>query len=329
MTFNVGVVGSGWVAQARHIPAWKKAGAQAIYVLTNDLNTNIKTDPNVTHVYHELTPFISLEMDYISICTPPSHHKKNTIDSLQNGAHILLEKPISMNSSEAKEILKEQISSKTQVHIGVSHNLLFSNSVEKALNTLNKPDTGNIIHVSAFQASSFNRRLPVWYESLKGGLFWDESPHILYIIEKIIENPAITRSYINHSKSNTPNSVSIELQGTKSNASAFMLFGSSINEWHVTIYTENKTIDIDLFRDICIVLPSDKSHTGIDVLKTSTSAVYQHLNGFVKSGIKHATNNLYYGHDKLIQNYVSKGKPPITLEKGLSIINLMETIIES
>lgn len=47
------------------------------------------------------------KLDFVSICVPTKLHKKVAIDAITSGCHILIEKPIASNISEAKEIIQK------------------------------------------------------------------------------------------------------------------------------------------------------------------------------------------------------------------------------
>ena len=57
-------------------------------------------------VYHEGAEMIEKEkLDIISVAVPNDQHKPLTIAALESGAHVLCEKPMALNASEAQEML--------------------------------------------------------------------------------------------------------------------------------------------------------------------------------------------------------------------------------
>src|SRR5688572_31225148 len=49
------------------------------------------------------------ELDAVSVCTPNGLHAQNTIDALQAGHHVLVEKPMAMNAREGQRMLDAEI----------------------------------------------------------------------------------------------------------------------------------------------------------------------------------------------------------------------------
>src|SRR5205823_11110871 len=45
------------------------------------------------------------EIDAVSVCTPNFLHKQPTIDALNAGKHVLVEKPLAMNAQEGQEMV--------------------------------------------------------------------------------------------------------------------------------------------------------------------------------------------------------------------------------
>ena len=48
----------------------------------------------------------SIELDAVSIAVPTTYHKKVTLDCIDKGLHVLLEKPIASNEQESVEIIE-------------------------------------------------------------------------------------------------------------------------------------------------------------------------------------------------------------------------------
>ena len=112
-----------------------------------------------------------------------------------------------------------------------------------------------------------------------------------------------------------------------------MVFDSPISEWHVTSVAEKAVVDVDLFRDVVVSTGSDGQHRAREVLRTSARATASHLWGFAKSGSRLARNKQFWGHDKLIADFISAiradGPSPVAPDKALSVLNTALTIVEA
>jgi len=187
----------------------------------------------------------------------------------------------------------------------------------------------------AFQLSNLKRRLPDWYNNLPGGLFYDESPHILYLMNHFMPDFKIYYATAKQGGPNLPQKIShihADFATDIAVGSMTMLFNSPLSEWQILITGSKKFLCLDIFRDILITLGSDKSHKPYDVLKTSISAVNQELMGATNSGIRLLCNRLLFGHDKLINGFVDSiitdATPPVTGEEGRNVVRIQHEIIK-
>jgi scyllo-inositol 2-dehydrogenase (NADP+) len=198
----------------------------------------------------------------------------------------------------------------TGKHLLVSHNFLYCRAMLKAKRLL--PSLGELQYIQAIQFSSFKRRLPLWYPQLPGGLFWDETPHLLYMLRYFAGPMELVSADVHDTF------VEAKLEGTCP-AQLTIVQNTAVAEWHVLVVGERGMLDVDLFRDICVHLPAADKHASIDVLKTSWHGVSQHTAGFVQSGLRYISGLLYYGHDVMIRQVIAglKGNTP-QLERSLA-----------
>jgi predicted dehydrogenase len=104
---GVAVVGTGF-GQKVHIPAFQahhKTEIVAIYHRDINKAKAIAATHHIPHASDNLTEVLALpEVQAVSISTPPFLHYEMAKQVLQAGKHILLEKPITLNATEAKEL---------------------------------------------------------------------------------------------------------------------------------------------------------------------------------------------------------------------------------
>ncbi|MFQ5860790.1 MAG: Gfo/Idh/MocA family protein [Dehalococcoidia bacterium] len=324
---RVGVVGSGWVAQHRHIPCWRQVGAEIVSVCTRASPVETVKRVKVAHVTAHLENLIKQKPDVVSVCSPPQYHLEHTRMLVEGGIPVLLEKPLVATVEEAESL--RYLVLQSGVPVCPAHSFRFCSAVRGAWDALSSGEAGELIAVAGVQLSSFARRLPTWFGELHGGLYWDEAPHLLYLLDAFLGKAELMDSRVAWEGSPTPRTVSAELSGERGVGSLRMVFGSGVSEWHVVIVATKRVIDIDLFRDICIVLPSDGAHDRVGVARTSLSMLVQHVVGFGASGWKHLRGKLYYGHDELIRQFAEKLEPPVNLlEEGLRTVCLTHGILQ-
>ena len=128
---RVAIIGTGWIAEA-HMAAYLKqpdveivAGADLVpgkaaaffkqYHSESFDSTKVKTDYKD---HKEMLADKSLKLDCVSVCTYNRTHAECTIDSLNAGVNVLLEKPMCVTLEEAVEICKAEKASGKVLSIG-------------------------------------------------------------------------------------------------------------------------------------------------------------------------------------------------------------------
>ncbi len=128
---GIGIIGSGSIAQSQHMPAYKQLqdeGKAKIIAVADAHEPTAAKAAEMFDVAHRFTDYRELlampEIDAVSICTPNFLHKQPTIDALNAGKHVLVEKPIGLNSVEGQEMVDaaHRAGKKLQVALNVRFN---------------------------------------------------------------------------------------------------------------------------------------------------------------------------------------------------------------
>jgi len=186
-----------------------------------------------------------------------------------------------------------------------------------------------------FQLSSHKRRLPIWYEELPLGLFYDESPHLLYLLRAFggslkLEHAHVVRSAAGHV---TPAVVQVGFMARDFAATLYMNFETPISEWQFLIMTEAGVAVMDIFRDILHFVPADGLHQARDIARSSWSLVWGHCRGFISSGVRMVSGRLLYGNEEVVRRFLDaiEGKAElrdIDAASALDVLKLQHAIIE-
>lgn len=104
---GVAVIGTGF-GQKVHIPGFQehpRTEVVAVYNPDLDKAQKIAHYHNIPHACNTITDILALsEVQAVSISTPPFMHYEMAKTVLQAGKHLLLEKPITLNVAQAKEL---------------------------------------------------------------------------------------------------------------------------------------------------------------------------------------------------------------------------------
>ncbi len=136
---------------------------------------------NVPH-YTDLTQMLSeTQPDAVHILTPPQTHARLTIQALEAGCHVLVEKPLCLTSEEADAIYKAaQLAGRL---VSVDHTHLWSPLVQRVRQVAESGRLGGMLHVQYVMGDDYLEAVKAgyarWALELRGGVICDLIPHAL------------------------------------------------------------------------------------------------------------------------------------------------------
>jgi len=273
------------------------------------------------------------EVDAVTIGTPPQTHHALAIAYLMAGKHVLVEKPMAMSPREASDLIRT--AERVGKTLAVVHNFQFSRATNRLIALLRAGELGELRGLAGIQLSNPRRRLPAWYEQLPLGLFYDESPHLLYLVRSVLgHEPALVRADVvsSRSGSRTPGLVHMLLTAGDVPLQITMNFDAPVSEWHLVVLGSERLAIVDIFRDVLVVARNDGPHLGRHILRTSADVVRSHLSGVIRSGSLLLAGRLSYGNDTVIARFAQAcrtGLPPqgISAQDGLRVVELQHQVL--
>ena len=152
---GIGIIGTGFARRVQ-IPAFLDCdGAEVVSVSSGRLQNAEETarEFNISHWTDDWRETIDRDdVDLICITTPPNLHKEMTLYALERNKHILCEKPMAMNATEARE-MTDRAGEKNVLAL-IDHELRFQNGRQKAFEMLRNDEIGDIRH------AKYNFRAP-------------------------------------------------------------------------------------------------------------------------------------------------------------------------
>jgi scyllo-inositol 2-dehydrogenase (NADP+) len=341
---RVAVVGLGWVAMHRHIPAMSSHGG---FDLVGLIDRHLGTAERMAARYGcrrfycgedlSAVPWLD-EVDAIVVATTPFTHYRIIRTALEHGKHVLTEKPFAMTVEEGRDLL--EISKEKCRVLAIVHNFQFARSTRKLLRDLQQAALGTVRGLVARQYGNPARRLPTWYEELPLGLFYDESPHLLYLLRRLSPGPLRLLTcdvFPSTSGKVTPSVIHVQYESAvgadRIPVTLSMHFESPISEWHVAVLGDLALGDVDVFRDIYMRLPNDGDHSTLSVVRTSVAATWAHWSQHVTRGPLHLAGRLLYGNDEVYARFhaaAATGAPMagISAEDALQVLCMQHEILE-
>ncbi|RLI01419.1 hypothetical protein DRO38_05170 [Candidatus Bathyarchaeota archaeon] len=155
--FKIGIIGVGVIGHA-HIKAFsanKKAEVTAIADINPKTLESTSKEFKIKNAFTDYQDLLALDsLDGVAVCTPPFAHAKITCDAASAGKHVLCEKPMAMNSEEARNMV--EACNKAGVKLGIcSARSRFTPQVELAKKYIDKGKLGRIYY---YRATTLRRK---------------------------------------------------------------------------------------------------------------------------------------------------------------------------
>lgn len=173
MTYRVGVIGSSFGGNV-HVPAYKLHPKFEVVAIASPTNAaEVAKQRDIPHAFTSLEAMLaSVEVDVVSIASPPFAHHRQTIAALASGKHVLCEKPFALTVAQAEEMVAAAKIAGTAT--AVAHEFRY-NPVRRAIKELivnGHLGTLRQIEVTAFATwlgAEVERPRGWWFERERGG----------------------------------------------------------------------------------------------------------------------------------------------------------------
>ncbi|WP_368483272.1 Gfo/Idh/MocA family protein [Oceanobacillus sojae] len=105
---KMGLIGAGGIAENRHIPAYQSLREYVEITGIQDVNLvrarEVAEKYAIPHVYEDYVEMLKY-VDAVTICTPNKFHESIAVAALNQGVHVLCEKPMALNAAEGKRMV--------------------------------------------------------------------------------------------------------------------------------------------------------------------------------------------------------------------------------
>ena len=195
MITRVGIIGCGGIANGKHMPALKRVVDCEMVAFCDVIEVRAKKaaqdfgaeGAKVYTDYKELLKDGTI--DVVHVCTPNRSHSFITVDALEAGKHVMCEKPMAINSAEAKKMLDAAKRTGKLLSIGYQSRFRADSRYLKA-----EAEAGTFGDIYYAKATAIRRRaVPTWGVFLNeheqgGGPLIDIGTHALDLTLWIMNN---------------------------------------------------------------------------------------------------------------------------------------------
>jgi len=185
---RVAVVGSGQLATAARIPAFlanKDVDLVALVDVDREKTEKAARKFGIRKCFTSVDELFENEyVDAVSVCTPPNTHADIALKALNNGAHVLCEKPMANDIKNAKRMF--EVSKAKEKILMVSSYRRFVPNFRKAKESIREGKLGHVYCIEDMQLSPSPLltwgKSPWYYEPEGGGVLFDLGPHCFDLI---------------------------------------------------------------------------------------------------------------------------------------------------
>ena len=192
---RVGIIGCGGIANQKHMPSLKKLPNVEMVAFCDIVRARAErakdtfgtSDAAVYEDYRKLLE--DKTIDVVHVCTPNRSHSFITVDALNAGKHVMCEKPMAINSVEAKKMLDAADLSGKMLTIGYQ-----TRQRNDSIFMKQEAEAGTFGDIYYAKATAIRRRaVPTWGVFLNeyeqgGGPLIDIGTHALDLTLWIMDN---------------------------------------------------------------------------------------------------------------------------------------------
>lgn len=276
--------------------------------------------------------------DVVHVVTPPATHAKLAIQLLQEGVHVLVEKPMALTVGEADAMVAA--AERASRHLTVDHNRWFDPVVQRARALVESGALGSLVAVDVFQgAGGGDGELPGgaaghWKTTLPGGVLYDAAPHPVYLLNGFVGVCDDVHVVARMSDDGTVRELRAIVTGERA------LGGLTISREtrpfmnRVTLFGTRMTCEVNLNNMTLVMRRSRQVPKLIGKVLPNLDEAAQLLRATLANGIEflRGRQRYYPGmgvHFRLLYEALSRGAPPpVRAEDGREGVRLLTRIWE-
>jgi predicted dehydrogenase len=329
------------IAQWHHLPALAKLkDADLVAVCDKDegLVSRLAAIYGIGAHYTDFTRMLaSEELDVVHVCTPPDTHPDLSVEALQAGCHVLVEKPMALGIGEYDRIIDASIRSGKKVC--EVHHMLFESVMLKAQRLARRGAIGELLGVDVRSMSRRDGELLLdgshWAHRLPAGILTESLAHPVYLAAAFLGkvHPVAIHAGRSDDSASTPREVRIVLAGEKGVGGVSYSCSSPPKDKMIAdIYGTKGNLRVDLWNSVLTrygVGGAGRAGRALENLGQAFSTV----SGSVSTSLDVASGRFHTGHHSLIGRFIESVRkntePPVSIEESRNVIEVLEKVAES
>jgi 1,5-anhydro-D-fructose reductase (1,5-anhydro-D-mannitol-forming) len=191
-TIKWGLIGASDVAATRVLPAIRRSGGEvdAVCSGSTDHAGAYAGAHGITHATSDVNDLLSRDIDAVYISSRNDQHAWQALTAAAAGKHILLEKPLAIDYTEARSVVAA--CAQAGVILAVNHHLPGAGTHRTIRELVRSGSIGRVLSASIRHAVMLPERLRGWRLSNRpgGGVILDITVHDASVLNPLIGHPA-------------------------------------------------------------------------------------------------------------------------------------------
>jgi predicted dehydrogenase len=182
---RLGVIGSGYWGPnlIRNYVALPEAEVVCVADVKQDRLDHIKGLYPKIETTKDYTDFFYMNLDAVVVATPPASHFALAKDCMERGLHAFVEKPITLNSRDAEELVN--LAEEKDLTLMVGHTFEYNPVVRKIKEIIDSGELGKIYYIDAM-------RLNLGLFQSDMNVLWDLAPHDISILLYLLDQDPVS-----------------------------------------------------------------------------------------------------------------------------------------
>jgi predicted dehydrogenase/nucleoside-diphosphate-sugar epimerase len=188
------IVGTGFIADYHALAIRMAEGVELVSVCDANLKSAqvFAAKWDVPAVFDSLDSMLkNQQLDSVHVLAPPNLHHSLAKTVLQAGVNVFIEKPMCASVEEADELCA--LASKSGLHLGVTHNMLYSDAYQRLRNLVRSRVLGPLkqVTINHFLELGQIRFGPYdsWMLRSPGNVFLEIGPHLISALLDLVGEP--------------------------------------------------------------------------------------------------------------------------------------------
>lgn len=269
----------------------------------------------------------------VHILTPPQTHKALSIEAMEAGCHVLVEKPMAVDAAEADAMIAA--AQRNGVQLGVCHDRLFNPLWIEVQDLVAAGGIGQLVSVEISSGISFKDpryHQSRWMHEMPGSVFHEDTPHLAYLLMALLGRIRIVAAFARKVREHVPvpaDELRVIVDGERGVGSMALSIGATPHRLGLVIQGTRSTLHVNLMTHSLVRLATD-AEGKFSKAWVSMNYGWQLVSQTLASTLASVRGRLPSGHRTLIAQFYESlrngTEPPVSGAEGRKVVGVLEEL---